>query len=239
MIALGIVVFYSLNLLVVESVKKDPGICLVIIQALLVLVIAAVSIMSHLIKEQCFLRKQLSHQQKVAEDFYLQRDIDTLSGLKNRNSYARMAQQIKKQESNVAVMVCDIDGLKIINDTLGHMAGDLIIQKAAEILKCALPDNTEIFRIGGDEYLAIIEEDIIKKQIVGIQDKIAEMIKQYNEKHPTIPLSMSVGFAYSSDHLCAFEDLVKQADCAMYQEKRSCHDKVYRSLTAALRGEKV
>ena len=238
-ILLGTAIFYGLNILVVENVKKDPGICFVIIQVLLLLVIVAASIVIYLLKEQCLLRKQLSQQQKVAEDFYIQRDIDTLSGLKNRNSYARLAQQIKKQESKVSVMVCDIDGLKIINDTLGHMAGDLIIQKAAEILQSAFPIGTEIFRIGGDEYLVIIEEGITKLQIISIQDEIAQMISQYNATNPSIPLSMSVGFACSSDDLYVLEDIVKQADCAMYQEKRTCHDKVYRSLSAALRGEYI
>lgn len=141
----------------------------------------------------------------------------------------------KKQENKVAIMVCDIDGLKIINDTLGHMAGDLIIQKAAEILKSALPIGTEIFRIGGDEYLAIIEEGIENKQFVGVQDTINEMINQYNAMNPPIPLSMSVGFACSSDNLYTFEDVVKQADCAMYQEK-ACHDKVYRSFNGSIKG---
>lgn len=131
-------------------------------------------------------------------------------------------------------MVCDIDGLKIINDTLGHIAGDKIIQKAAKILKMAFPTGAEIFRIGGDEYLAIIEEVLTETQITMIQQKINQMIDQYNVTELSIPLSMSFGFACSSPSLCAFEEVVKQADYAMYQEKRACQDKVYRYLTAAL-----
>lgn len=63
---------------------------------MLLLQIVTVGIVVYLIQERFLLQKQLSRQQKVAEDFYFQRDIDILSGLKNRNSYARMAQQIKK-----------------------------------------------------------------------------------------------------------------------------------------------
>ncbi len=62
----------------------------------------------------------------------------------------RFAQEIEKRGDSVSIIVCDIDGLKIINDTLGHMAGDKIIRKAAEILKAAYSCDAHIFRIGGD-----------------------------------------------------------------------------------------
>lgn len=201
---------------------------------LLIFIMISLGMTAYFIRKNCFLIAQLGKQEKVAQEFYIQRDIDMLSGLKNRNAFIRLAQQIKKRDDSVSVMVCDIDGLKIINDTLGHTAGDKVIQKAAEILTMSFPNGTDIFRIGGDEYLAIIEGVLPEEQITRIEQKIAQLIEQYNEIEPAIPISISFGFACSSFGLCAFEEVVKQADYAMYQEKRACQDKVYRHLTAAL-----
>ena len=231
----GLILFYGLNVLFLENVIRELGAYLMIIKILLLVTIIALSTVVYLVRQHYLLREQLSKQQKVAEEFYIQRDIDMLSGLKNRNAFVRLAQQIEKRGDMVSVMVCDIDGLKFINDTLGHMAGDKIIQKAAEILKLSFPTGTEIFRMGGDEYLAISDGVLSEYQITGIQQNITQLIDQYNEIETAIPLSISFGFACtSSPGLCRFEEVVKQADYAMYQEKRACQDKVYRHLTAAL-----
>jgi len=140
--------------------------------------------------------------------------------LKNRNSFARAAQKIEKTDNKVTVMVCDIDGLKFINDTLGHVAGDQIIQKAAEVLKMSLPTEADIFRIGGDEYLAIIEDVLSEQQISGINCKIHQQIERYNATRPAVPLSMSWGNAHSTSKIHTFWEVVKEADYAMYKKKR-------------------
>lgn len=234
-ILFGLILFYDLNMFFVENVIRELGIYLMIIKILLLVTMVALSMVVYLVRQHYLLKGQLSKQQQVAEEFYIQRDIDMLSGLKNRNAFVRLAQQIEKTGDNVSVMVCDIDGLKFINDTLGHMAGDKIIQKAAEILKLSFPTGAEIFRMGGDEYLAIIDGALSEYQFIGIQQKITQLIDQYNKVETAIPLSISFGFASTSyPGLCRFEEAVKQADYAMYQEKRACQDKVYRHLTAAL-----
>ena len=228
------VLFCCLKTFLLKLVLREPDLHFMIIQTLLVFITLALGTVVYLIRQNHLLREQLSKQQKIVQKFSIQRDIDMLSGLKNRNSFVRMAQQIEKRGDRVSVMVCDIDGLKIINDTLGHIAGDQIIKKVAEILKISFPTSAEIFRIGGDEYLAIIEEVLPEKKIVEIQGKITQQINQYNAIKPTVPLSISFGFACSSLSLCAFEEIVKQADYAMYQEKRVCQEKVHRYITATL-----
>ncbi len=228
------IIFYGLNVFLLELVLRESVWRFMIIQMIAILNMVFVSMGIYLIRQNYILKKRLIKQQKTAQKFCIQRDFDTLSGLKNRNSFARLAQQIEKRGDRVTVMVCDIDGLKIINDTLGHIAGDTIIQKAGEILKVSFPIDAELFRTGGDEYLAVVKGVLTEPQISGIQQRITQLIEQYNEAKPPIPLSMSVGFASSSASLDTFGKVAKQADYAMYQEKRGRRDKVYRHLRAAL-----
>lgn len=233
-ILFGFVIFYILNVFFLEMALSASGLRVMIIQIISFLNMIALSMGIYFIRQNHLLRKQLYNQQKVAQEFCIQRDIDMLSGLKNRNSFVRLAQQIEKRGDMVSIMMCDIDGLKIINDTLGHRAGDKIIQEAAEILKKSFPINTEIFRIGGDEYLAIIKGVLPDNQISGIQEKIKQLIVHYNEVESAIPLSMSFGFACSSPNMRVFGEVEKQADYVMYQAKRASQDSVYRQLTAKL-----
>lgn len=105
-----------------------------------------------------------------------------LSGLKNRNSFIRFAQQIEKRGDSVSVMVCDIDGLKIINDTLGHLAGDEIIRKPAAVLQDTCPNNATIFRMGGDKFLVIIQEALSIRVLENLHDSIKSNIAIYNSQ---------------------------------------------------------
>ncbi|WP_169717745.1 GGDEF domain-containing protein [Sporomusa silvacetica] len=204
------------------------------IQILLAGAIFAIASTIFFIHQNHALCRRIKTYQKLAQELSHQRDFDMLSGIKNRNAFIRFAQQVEKRGDNVSVMVCDIDGLKIINDTLGHMAGDKIIRKSAEILNEACPSNANIFRTGGDEYVVIIQEVLEEQELMKLRQSIKIMIASYNATHPSIPLSISIGFASTSANISEFWEVSKEADYNMYQEKRACQEKVYNNLRTAL-----
>ena len=213
-----------------EIAKSDWGCCL--IQILLSLCVMFIVISIYYAQEVCLLKRKVRIQKTLAKKAWKERELDKLSGLKNRNAFMRTAECLEKGGEMVTIILCDIDGLKIINDTLGHLVGDTMIQSTAQILKMICPKNGDVFRIGGDEYVILIYEKMLEVDFEHFRELIKEQLSQYNESS-IFPLSLSVGFASTSSLLPKFGDVLKEADCRMYEEKRSCHDKVYQCLKRA------
>ncbi|WP_378956267.1 GGDEF domain-containing protein [Pelosinus sp. sgz500959] len=163
--------------------------------------------------------QQFEKQEKLTQELQIRSDYDVVSTLKNRNSFAIFAQQIQKQKTPVSVFACDIDGLKIINDTLGHVVGDKIIRKAAEVLRKASPVNAQIFRMGGDEFIVLIPKVLTEGELVSLHNSIKNHIENNNYEHPSLPLSMSIGFATTVYDFTTLREVIKQADHNMYQRK--------------------
>ncbi|GAB1475450.1 hypothetical protein MASR2M70_02820 [Bacillota bacterium] len=147
---------------------------------------------------------------------------DSLTGLRNRNYYN---QYIEKNniKSDTAFFVCDIDGLKAVNDGFGHGSGDEMIIETARIIGKSFRDYDVVARVGGDEFYAVAmgcnkgEAEMIKRRI---QSKIDE----YNNFNPDKPfkLSLSVGMYHTSEGMDAnfdWELFMNIADNRMYEEK--------------------
>jgi diguanylate cyclase (GGDEF)-like protein len=116
----------------------------------------------------------------------------------------------------------DIDGMKGINDTLGHPAGDRALTETADILRGSLRESDIIARIGGDEF-AVFSLEGANPDVEGILSRISENIARLNsaEGRP-FALSLSIGVArYSHVTSLSVEEMLAEADRAMYEEKRS------------------
>lgn len=226
--------YVKLNTVIVAVAMKDLDTGVNIVQGLLVVALLSIGLNLFFAKQYGFHCEQIKNHQDLVQELSHQRDFDMLSGIKNRNAFIRFAQQIDRQNTGLSVIVCDIDGLKIINDTLGHMAGDTIVRKAAEILNASLTSNAQLFRMGGDEFIIVFTQFLPEEELRKSKSVIKEKLADYNNCHPSVPLSMSIGFAAALKENSRFGDVVKQADYAMYQEKRTCQEKVYLSLRAAL-----
>lgn len=137
--------------------------------------------------------------------------IDALTGLYNRNKMDLVMQDIIDNEnSNVAVIFLDINGLKRTNDVEGHLAGDKLLKKAAKVLKKVFVDDY-VFRPGGDEFVVILTdttEETIKKYI----EKMVVQSKKYD-------VSFAVGFSITENPK-EIERILKEADYNMYNDKR-------------------
>lgn len=118
----------------------------------------------------------------------------------------------------------DMNGLKQVNDTLGHAAGDLMIFRLSDILRKTLPSSAIICRWGGDEF-AVLLTDTNRAHLDLQLGKLLSESKKYNEEHPELPIHFAVGAALSSEHPEASRnDLFHMADEEMYRNKKSWYE---------------
>ncbi len=145
---------------------------------------------------------------------------DALTGLMNR---AKCMQYMASLHGKFAVISLDMDNLKPVNDTLGHIEGDYMLRAFADIMKQAFVGANLIGRTGGDEFLVIIEQPdsgICEKMI----DDLEKRMDMFNKSQNSISLSASCGFAYSKEVLSgSVQDVFILADKRMYIIKEKHH----------------
>ena len=147
---------------------------------------------------------------------------DPLTGLKNKRSYAQTEMKLdgiieEKGVLNFSILVCDINGLKLINDTKGHQAGDQFIQDACTTI-CDVFKNSTVFRIGGDEVAVILEGEDYKNRDE-LVEKLGEIQKENKEKNlATVAFGIS-DFRPKLDN--RVQDVFERADQAMYLDKKN------------------
>lgn len=149
-------------------------------------------------------------------------DIDT--GIKNKNCYNEDMKRLngefftaKNNNGLFICAVCDINGLKAVNDQFGHIAGDELIRAAADVLSKNLKSAYNVYRIGGDEFVAVFIGHNKYKVEKEIEDVRTNCCKYTNLKHP---LSIAIGIAdVSDDKFDSVYDVVSLADKRMYEDK--------------------
>lgn len=152
--------------------------------------------------------------------------VDELTGLYNRRGFLTLArQQLKmadRMRKRVSHVFVDLDGLKVINDTLGHREGDLALLETADLLKETFRESDIIARIGGDEFVVIALENATTTA-EGWTARLQDNLRQRNARADRrFPLSVSMGIAYyDPDFPCALDELLARADSMMFAEKRA------------------
>lgn len=149
---------------------------------------------------------------------------DPLTGLKNRHFFdmymSHQMEKVKRGDENMVIMMIDINDFKIVNDTCGHVVGDLILKECAEILTKSIRSSDVLFRFGGDEFLVVMSAAGENESDV-LEQRIADNLKEWNDSanEYDVNISFSIGCAMlteSSDLL----DVVDQADKLMYEDKQ-------------------
>ncbi|MBD6617188.1 sensor domain-containing diguanylate cyclase [Komarekiella sp. 'clone 1'] len=149
---------------------------------------------------------------------------DELTGLHNRRGFFLLAEQQLKlaHRMNVScwVIFIDLDGLKQINDTLGHDMGDAMIVDAAQVLKQSFRNSDFVARLGGDEFIVFVASSF--KDADSIQARLQANIASFNQQqNHSYQLSMSMGIErYAPESNMSIEQLVTRADELMYAHKR-------------------
>lgn len=153
---------------------------------------------------------------------------DSLTNVKNKTAYddttGYIDEQIKAGTAEFAVIMCDLNYLKIINDSLGHQAGDQALKKAARILCQAFPMST-VFRIGGDEFV-VIPSGFEYKKLEERLDTLKLMLDEEKKSSDDINkrVSISVGCAiFDREKDKTYNDVFERADKLMYEGKQIIH----------------
>jgi diguanylate cyclase (GGDEF)-like protein/PAS domain S-box-containing protein len=163
---------------------------------------------------------------------------DALTEVYNRAFFEDQMKHLQRvSDGSAGVFVCDVDGLKIINDTLGHNIGDVVLKAVAGILKKSFRSGDFVARIGGDEFAVLLPSNSVKLFEAACR-RIRERIARYNVENPMVPISLSMGFAVSQDIPVDMDALFKKADNNMYREKlhqqKSTRSAIVQALIRAL-----
>ena len=182
---------------------------------------------SDFIKKPFTVRELIARMQhvKLQERLRSMSVTDELTDLYNRRGFFALAEQELKLANrlrrNVFLFYLDIDNLKHINDNYGHLEGDMMILETANILRRTFRQSDTISRIGGDEFVIILngaketDAEIITSRL---QNNLEEFNKILNRGYK---LSMSLGFAlYNPETPASVDELLSQADQSMYEQKR-------------------
>ncbi|CAB3764727.1 bifunctional diguanylate cyclase/phosphodiesterase [Paraburkholderia solisilvae] len=150
-------------------------------------------------------------------------EYDLLTGLRNRYSTLQILHHEVAQTSNVgrlAILFIDLDNFKTVNDTLGHNAGDIVLQMTAARLADAVAEMGTLSRIGGDEFVVIVKGDDVEERAVAAAEAASEVFaKPFEVRGSTFVLHASIGIALYSIANESEIDLLKKADLAMYSAK--------------------
>lgn len=177
----------------------------------------------HNMLEVRLLYKQLEHFSRKMASLALH---DELTGLPNRRllmerlslsiAYARRNKRI------MAVMYLDLDGFKLLNDTFGHDAGDTLLSMAAARLVAAVRQEDTVARLGGDEFVIALWELSHADDAVELAAKVMKAVSQsYSIQGRDVSMTASVGVAIYPTHGQDVETLMKSADLALYEAKRT------------------
>jgi diguanylate cyclase (GGDEF)-like protein len=149
---------------------------------------------------------------------------DELTGLFNRSFYvAEMARLARAPLSPISVMIIDLNGLKRVNDTLGHAAGDELLRRIGQVLREAIAPPASACRTGGDEF-AIFLPQTDAVGAAALLERIETLIDRENRLEPRMPLRMAagIGTAVSGDRL---DDAIRTADARMYDAKAAFYQR--------------
>lgn len=165
---------------------------------------------------------------KIAEE-KLQHEAthDALTSLPNRPFFmARLTMALEKVRNNekykVSVLFIDLDRFKVVNDSLGHLIGDELLKGIAERLRDCMRPSDLVARLGGDEFTILVEGTYDEAEVTRIAERIQQKFTMpFELEGHEVYSSASIGILHASDTHLLSEDMMRDADTAMYQAKRA------------------
>ena len=149
---------------------------------------------------------------------------DALTGLPNRVRFAECVDQAirsaRRRKERIAVLMLDLDRFKEVNDSLGHQAGDALLQEVSQRIRLAVRDSDAVARLGGDEFGVLLTEVATEADIVTVIDRITRAHEQpIVVQEMSLAVESSIGVALYPEHGDDMETLSQNADLAMYAAK--------------------
>lgn len=164
--------------------------------------------------------------EKKSEQHFKMAYIDSLTGVASRlnilNKITDAINDHAKYSQKLAVLMLDIDKFKLVNDNYGHMAGDEVLKFLTEKINSCLSETDSIGRVGGDEFVILIRHIHAEAEIETMIGRIFEVLKTpliFNQQK--IQINISVGISIYPEYSQNLDDLINQADRAMYEAKKT------------------
>ncbi|AHI01210.1 hypothetical protein GCM10010174_11880 [Kutzneria viridogrisea] len=167
--------------------------------------------------------QDITERRRVAEALRHQAHHDELTGLPNRTAVKEMLAKLLQGEAaeRIAVLFCDIDNFKRVNDSLGHDAGDELLVALARRLEGGLPEGSTAARLSGDEYVIICEDIEAVGGVDALATRVASLLRAAVPVHgQLVRVSASIGAAVPNGSRATGVDLLRFADAAMFEAKR-------------------
>ncbi len=152
---------------------------------------------------------------------YLEQALwDNATGVRNKNSFEQQMSAFEKKYKNnqlsIGFVICDMNGLKLINDNYGHAEGDKLIKAAASVLLDNMKNAHNVYRIGGDEF-AVIYLSPNDEEVVSEIENVRTACDNYTDS--PIKLSIAMGYASGTSDSSGFMEIYSKADALMYENK--------------------
>ena len=157
--------------------------------------------------------------------------IDELTGLLNRWAFKRIAVRETRRSmrirGRIAVVMMDLDGMKGINDRLGHSCGDAVLQAVSEALSAGVRDRDSVARMGGDEFCILLPDTEVKEAVT-VAERLRSQIDALGVRYRSETVKIRASFGVSSSDRCGWnwQTLMEQSDAALYQAKRGGNQRV-------------
>lgn len=154
---------------------------------------------------------------------------DTMTGLYNRRKFFELATLIfNEAKENFFLATIDIDFFKKVNDNYGHDAGDFVIKRITQIISDLLPKNSIFARMGGEEFIVLISEEINQEKMVELFEEIRNNIftENMNYSGNIINSTVSIGIVQKNSNSNSIDEVVKRSDLALYEAKRFGRNRV-------------
>ena len=167
-----------------------------------------------------FSSEKIEEEKETSRTFKNMASTDSLTGVRNKHAYSENEAVINSQietgeMQNIGVVVGDINGLKYVNDTYGHAAGDRLIKDACSLI-CEYFKQGAVFRIGGDEFAVILQS----KGYDTMFDVIGELNRKVEENIKENAVVVSIGYSVLEQGDSQLKDVFERADKMMYERKK-------------------
>jgi diguanylate cyclase (GGDEF)-like protein/PAS domain S-box-containing protein len=177
------------------------------------------------------LRQNQADLQRAKDTAEYQALNDALTGLPNRRLLsaraAHMLATARRESHDVALLYIDLDGFKLVNDSLGHAAGDMLLIQVAARLQSRVRESDTLARLGGDEFIVVLAGLHSKHESTLVADDLLRVLSEpFSLEEHEVLIGASIGISLFPEHAEQFPQLLQHADSAMYAAKRDGKNRV-------------